>query len=45
VLDYDKIKTKNYSFPARQYFDVKIEYVDITAKGFNGKWIIIKIQW
>jgi type I restriction enzyme M protein len=37
VLDYDEIKSKNYSFSAGQYFDVKIEYVDITAKEFKQK--------
>lgn len=35
VLDYDEIKNKNYSFSAGQYFDVKIEYVDITAQEFE----------
>ena len=37
VLDYDEIKNKNYSFSAGQYFDVKIEYVDITATEFEQK--------
>ena len=30
LVTYDQIKEKNYSFSAGQYFDVKIEYVDIT---------------
>jgi len=34
VLDYDAIKAKNYSFSAGQYFDIKIEYSDITAEEF-----------
>ena len=37
VLDYDDIKEKNYSFSAGQYFEVKIEYVDITANEFASK--------
>lgn len=37
VLSYDQIKEKNYSFSAGQYFDVKIEYVDITPKEFELK--------
>jgi len=37
VLKYDEIKEKNYSFSAGQYFDVKIEYVDITKKEFEAK--------
>jgi len=35
AVSYDDIKAKNYSFSAGQYFDVKIEYVDITAKQFK----------
>ena len=34
VVSYDQIKEKNYSFSAGQYFEVKIEYVDITPKAF-----------
>lgn len=37
ALDYDDIKAKNYSFSAGQYFDVKIEYIDITAEEFEAK--------
>ncbi|MDJ0626498.1 MAG: class I SAM-dependent DNA methyltransferase [Candidatus Caenarcaniphilales bacterium] len=37
VVDYKEIKEKNYSFSAGQYFDVKIEYVDITEEEFNEK--------
>ena len=37
VLSYDQIKEKNYSFSAGQYFDVKIEYTDITPSVFQKK--------
>jgi len=37
IVSYDQIKEKNYSFSAGQYFDVKIVYVDITAKEFEEK--------
>jgi type I restriction enzyme M protein len=37
VVSYDQIKEKNYSFSAGQYFEVKIEYVDITAEEFTAK--------
>ncbi len=37
VVSYDDIKAKNYSFSAGQYFEVKIEYVDITAEEFEAK--------
>jgi len=37
VVSYDQIKEKNYSFSAGQYFDVKIEYVDISPKEFKEK--------
>lgn len=37
VVSYDDIKTKNYSFSAGQYFDVKIEYVDITKDEFDTR--------
>lgn len=36
-VSYDDIKEKNYSFSAGQYFEVKIEYVDITAEAFEAK--------
>lgn len=32
-----EIAAKNYSFSAGQYFEVKIEYVDITPQEFNTK--------
>lgn len=34
AVSYDEIKTRNYSLSAGQYFDVKIEYVDITPEQF-----------
>ncbi|MDO6600647.1 class I SAM-dependent DNA methyltransferase [Tenacibaculum sp. 1_MG-2023] len=37
IVSYDEIKTKNYSLSAGQYFEVKIEYTDITAEDFNTK--------
>jgi len=37
VVYYDEIKAKNYSLSAGQYFDVKIEYVDITKEEFEKK--------
>ena len=37
VVSYDEIKEKNYSLSAGQYFEIKIEYVDITAAEFDQK--------
>ena len=37
VVSYDDIKAKNYSFSAGQYFDVKIEYTDISPAEFEAK--------
>lgn len=37
VVSYEQIKEKNYSFSAGQYFEVKIEYTDITPKEFATK--------
>lgn len=37
VVGYDEIKAKNYSLSAGQYFEIKIEYVDITAEEFKTK--------
>lgn len=42
VVSYDQIKEKNYSFSAGQYFEVKIEYVDITAEEFAAKMVVFK---
>ena len=37
LVSYDDIEMKNYSLSAGQYFDVKIEYIDITHKEFSTK--------
>jgi type I restriction enzyme M protein len=37
VVSYDKIKTKNYSLSAGQYFEVKIKYIDITQEEFTTR--------
>ena len=37
AVSYDEIEAKNYSLSAGQYFDVKIEYVDITPEQFVEK--------
>lgn len=37
IVTYEQIKEKNHSLSAGQYFDVKIEYVDITHQEFEAK--------
>jgi type I restriction enzyme M protein len=37
AVTYNKIKEKNYSLSAGQYFDIKIEYSKITPKEFKQK--------
>lgn len=37
IVSYEDIKAKNYSFSAGQYFDVKIEYTDISPEEFEAK--------
>jgi type I restriction enzyme M protein len=37
AASYDEIEAKNYSLSAGQYFDVKIEYSDITPEQFTEK--------
>jgi type I restriction enzyme M protein len=37
VVSYDDIAAKNYSLSAGQYFEVKIEYVDISKEEFEAK--------
>ena len=34
---FDEIKEKGYSFSAGQYFDIKIDYVDITEEEFKAR--------
>lgn len=36
-VTYDEIKEKGYVLSAGQYFDIKIDYVDITADEFNAQ--------
>ena len=36
-VSYDEITSKNYSLSAGQYFEVKIEYTDITTEEFKNK--------
>ena len=37
LVTFDDIKQKKYSLSAGQYFDIKIEYVDITEEEFNSR--------
>ncbi|NMA67582.1 MAG: SAM-dependent DNA methyltransferase, partial [Clostridiaceae bacterium] len=37
VVDYEAIKAKNLSFSPGQYFEVKIEYVELTKEEFDEK--------
>ena len=37
TVSYEDIKEKNYSLSAGQYFDIKIDYVDISAEEFEEK--------
>lgn len=37
VVSYEQIKEKNYSLSAGQYFDMKVEYVNITSDEFSTK--------
>ena len=37
VVSYDDIAAKNYSLSAGQYFEVKIEYADLTPEEFAAK--------
>lgn len=37
AVSYDDVKAKNYSLAAGQYFDVKIEYVDLTPQEFQAQ--------
>ncbi|OJY94856.1 MAG: N-6 DNA methylase [Lysobacterales bacterium 63-13] len=34
VVDYDEIAAKNYSLSAGQYFEVRVDYVDLTPREF-----------
>lgn len=37
AVTYDEIKGKGYSLSAGQYFDIKIDYVDISEEEFNRR--------
>ncbi|MGB3491825.1 MAG: hypothetical protein WBA57_03790, partial [Elainellaceae cyanobacterium] len=37
VIGYDDIISKNYSLSAGQYFEVKIDYIDISQAEFDDK--------
>lgn len=37
IVSFEDIKQKKYSLSAGQYFDIKIEYVDITEEEFNSR--------
>ena len=37
MVSYDDIRAKNYSLSAGQYFEVKVDYTDITQKQFEGR--------
>jgi type I restriction enzyme M protein len=37
IVSYDEIREKGYSLSAGQYFDIKIDYVDITEEEFNAR--------
>ena len=37
LVSYDDIKAKNFSLSAGQYFEVKIEYLDISVQEFTAK--------
>jgi type I restriction enzyme M protein len=37
IVSYEDIKHKNYSFSAGQYFDVKIDFLEITPAEFRAK--------
>ena len=42
AVSYDEIIEKNYSLSAGQYFDIKIDYVDITEEEFNSRMVEYK---
>ena len=37
LVDYEQIEQKKLSFSAGQYFEVKIEYVELTPEEFDTK--------
>ena len=43
-VDFDEIKEKNYSFSAGQYFEIKMEYIEMTQEEFENKKNELKIN-
>lgn len=43
-VSYEQIKEKNYSFSAGQYFDVKIEFIELTPEEFESKMNLYKTK-
>lgn len=37
IVSFDALKEKGYSFSAGQYFEIKIEHIDITAEEFQSR--------
>ena len=44
AVTYEQIKNKKYSLAAGQYFDVKIEYVELTQEEFEAKMTAFKTE-
>lgn len=44
AVSYDDIKEKGYSLSAGQYFDIKIDYVDITEEEFDRRMVNYKLK-
>lgn len=44
AVTYDEIKAKKYSLLAGQYFDVKIEYVELSEEEFNERMLAYATQ-
>lgn len=44
VVTYDEIIAKKYSLLAGEYFDVKIEYIELTQEEFNKKMDLYQIK-
>lgn len=44
VISYDEIKEKGYSLSAGQYFDIKIDYVEISKEEYDIKLNISKLM-
>jgi type I restriction enzyme M protein len=44
IVSYDEIESKNYSLSAGQYFEVKIEYADISSDEFDQRLLEYKSE-